>query len=290
MKGFLIINGFLESEKFNDIYSRLREAAGVLGIELLLFRNSDFQNSTDSPLMLPFRPDFVLFWDKDVFLAQAFERMEIPVFNSSRAIALCDDKAKMHYALSSLPSPKTVVAPMTFPNIGYTNTDFLKRTAEYLSFPIVVKECFGSFGAQVYLANNMEELERITKSHERVPLIFQKLVSESFGRDIRINVVGGRICAAMLRMNENGDFRSNITLGGTMLPYSPTDAECAFALSACEKLGLDFGGVDILFGNDGPLLCEVNSNAHFKSTYDATGINLADFIMEHIAGKVRGRS
>lgn len=288
MKGFLIVNGFLKSEKFDDIYSRLREAAGVYGVELSLFKNSDFINFAGKDPFLPYIPDFILFWDKDIFLARAFESMGIPVFNSSRAIALCDDKAKMHFALSSLPSPKTVVAPMTFPNIGYTNTDFLEKTAEYLSFPLVVKECFGSFGAQVYLAQNMDELTDIVKSHDRVPLIFQELISESVGRDIRINVVGGRVCAAMLRMSENGDFRSNITLGGITLPYSPTDAECDLAVAACEKLGLDFGGVDILFGKDGPLLCEVNSNAHFKSTYESTGINLADFIIEHIVGKVGG--
>ena len=91
----------------------------------------------------------------------------------------------------------------------------------------------------------------------------------------------------MLRENKLGDFRSNITLGGTALPYSPSDEECELAISACKKLGLDFAGVDILFGPSGPLLCEVNSNAHFKSTYDCTGINLADIIAKHITDKCR---
>ena len=29
-------------------------------------------------------------------------------------------------------------------------------------------------------------------------------------------------------------------------------------------------------------VCEVNSNAHFKNIYDCTGVNAADFILEHI--------
>jgi glutathione synthase/RimK-type ligase-like ATP-grasp enzyme len=45
---------------------------------------------------------------------------------------------------------------------------------------------------------------------------------------------------------------------------------------------VDFAGVDIMFGADGPVLCEVNSNAHFKNIYECTGINVGDAIMEYI--------
>ncbi|MBQ3224172.1 MAG: RimK family alpha-L-glutamate ligase, partial [Oscillospiraceae bacterium] len=188
-------------------------------------------------------------------------------------------------ALGDIPCPKTIIAPMTFPNIGFTDTSFLTSVAARLGFPIVVKEVCGSFGAQVYLARDFDELLKITTEHQSVPLLFQELIEESFGRDIRINVVGGRVCAAMLRESKNGDFRSNVTLGGSTLPYSPSDAECELALEAAERLGLDFAGIDILFGKYGPLLCEVNSNAHFKSTYDCTGVDLAACIAEHIIGK-----
>ena len=52
--------------------------------------------------------------------------------------------------------------------------------------------------------------------------------------------------------------------------------------------GLDFAGVDVLFGRDGPLLCEVNSNAHFKTTLECTGVNMAVEIMRHIARRLEG--
>ena len=193
----------------------------------------------------------------------------------------------MHLALKGLPMPKTVIAPKTFPNIGFSDLSFLDKVTSLLGFPLVVKESFGSFGAQVYLAHDMAELRDIIKQHERSPLLFQELVKTSFGRDIRINVVGGKVCAAMLRESKCGDFRSNVTLGGSTLPYSPTDAECELALAATERLRLDFAGIDILFGEDGPLICEVNSNAHFKSTYDCTGVDLADLIAQHITDKCR---
>jgi len=287
MNGVIVVNQFLSTEKFRDIYSRLESAFSEREVTLSLYTNAGLSHTLGEEIPFREKPDFVLFWDKDISLAREIESAGIPMFNSSDAIAICDDKAKMHLALRGLPTPKTIIAPMTFPNIGYTDTAFLGNVAKALGFPIVVKEAYGSFGAQVYLANDMDELVSITKAHERVPLIFQELISESFGRDIRINVVAHRVVAAMLRMSENGDFRSNVTLGGSTLPYSPTDAECELAIEASKRIGLDFAGIDILFGKNGPILCEVNSNAHFKSTYDCTGIDLADLIAEHIINKCR---
>ncbi len=287
MHGSLVINKFLSTEKFHDIYSRLQCAFDKRRVSLSLCTNAELCHVLGEKIPFGSKPDFVLFWDKDISLAQAIETEGVRCFNSASAIEACDNKAKMHTALRGLPMPKTIIAPMTFPNIGYTDTEFLGTVAKELGFPLVIKECFGSFGAQVYLAHNIDELISITREHESVPLLFQELVASSYGRDIRINVVGHKVCAAMLRKSTSGDFRSNVTLGGEAFAYSPSTAECELAISATKRLGLDFAGVDILFGENGPLLCEVNSNAHFKSTYDCTGIDLADLIGEHIINKCR---
>ncbi len=287
MNGILVVNKFLSTEKFRDIYARLESAFSEREVTLSLCANSDLSAPIGEKLPFSEKPDFVLFWDKDVTLARQIEAEGIPVFNSASAIEICDDKAKTHLALCGLPMPKTVIAPKTFPNIGYTDTGFLENVAEMLGFPIVIKETFGSFGAQVYLANDMDELVSITKEHEKTPLIFQELIKESAGIDIRMNVVGHKFRAAMKRESKNGDFRSNVTLGGSGVNYMPTEAEIALAEEASRRLGLDFAGIDILFGKDGPLLCEVNSNAHFKSTLDATGVDLASLIAEHIISKLR---
>ena len=287
MRGALVVNNFLATEKFRDIYARLENAFSEREVSLSLYTNSSLCHVHGEDIPFREKPDFVLFWDKDVSLARAIEEKGILCVNSADAIEKCDDKAKMHLALRPLPMPETYISPLTFPNIGFCDLSFLDSVAEELSFPLVVKEAYGSFGAQVYLAKNRDELFEIVKKHETKELIFQKFISESAGRDIRVNVVGHKVVCAMERRSENGDFRSNVTLGGKTLPYSPTDAEVALAEEASRKLGLDFAGIDILFGENGPLLCEVNSNPHFKSTYDWTGINLADYIAEHITEKCR---
>ena len=115
----------------------------------------------------------------------------------------------------------------------------------------------------------------------------QEFVESSKGRDVRIYVVGNQVVTAMERHNRN-DFRANITNGGTMSPYEPTKAQKEMAIHVCQELELDFAGVDILFGEkEEPVLCEVNSNAHFKNVFDCTGVNVADCIMEYIKKKIQ---
>ena len=180
--------------------------------------------------------------------------------------------------------PKTVIAPKTFDGVGYTDLSFLRVAEEKLGFPMVVKEAFGSFGQQVYLAEDSVQLREIVEKIGAKPFLMQEFISSSRGRDLRINVVGGKVVGVMYRENLE-DFRSNISGGGTGRAYSPTKAQEEMALTACRALGLDFAGVDVLFGQDGePILCEVNSNPHFKSSLQYTGVDVALEIIRYIKG------
>ncbi len=119
------------------------------------------------------------------------------------------------------------------------------------------------------------------------PMLFQEFIHSSKGKDLRLQVVGSQVVAAMYRYSDNGDFRANITGGGKMKPYEPTQKQIDLAVESCKILGLDFAGVDILFGKDNePIVCEVNSNAHFKNIYDCTGVNVADSILAYIIKRI----
>lgn len=283
MTGWLVVNGFLHSDKFNEIYNWLKTAFEKKGHTIDVYTNIELSNITE----ITNKPDFVLFWDKDIPLAKRLEKMGLKLFNSALAIENCDNKALTYIELKGIVNmPKTIVAPMTYRNIGYNNTDFVKNAIDKLGLPIVIKECYGSFGQQVYLAESYEEaIEIVTNTNE--PLIFQEFIAESKGKDIRINMVGNQAVASMLRYNNN-DFRANITNGGSMKNYTPTEEEIAVAQKVCKALNLDFGGVDILLGKNGPIVCEVNSNAHFKNIFDCTGVNVADYIGEYIEKCVVG--
>jgi RimK family alpha-L-glutamate ligase len=292
MRGLLVYNAFFKSggAKFSEINGLY--AAAFARAKVTLTPCSNAELAVRLPLRGEDRPayDFALFLDKDIRLAEHLERRGLRLFNSAAAIAACDDKAVMYGVLDrrGIPFPQTVLAPFVYNNQGYTDLSFLDGAEGALGFPVVVKECFGSFGAQVYLAKNRTELETLVKKIGAKPHLYQKFVSESAGRDIRVNVVGGRVAAAMKRHNPN-DFRSNITLGGRAEAYAPTDEEGALAVAACAALGLDFGGADIFYGNGAPVVCEVNSNCHIKSITEATGINVADMIAEYVVNAVKIR-
>lgn len=314
--GVLVTNAFLRTDKFVEHYEWLKEAAEQYDIALSLLEN------TDLLCMIPgkgeaFVPkeldkivseaDFILFWDKDVpygkLLQDICKKKQVPMFNSIEAIAACDNKMETYRILwewnmtrkdtERIPLIPTIAAPMTYANIGYTKLDFLDKVVETLGFPMIIKECFGSFGMQVYIAKDKEELLEYTKKLSGKPFLYQKMIQKSAGKDVRIQVVGGKVVASMYRYSENGDFRANITNGGSMKCYTPSKAECELAIRTTKALGLDFAGVDLLFANGikqgANVVCEVNSNAHFKNIFQCTNVNVADHIMHYIKDKLTGK-
>lgn len=279
LKGFLVVNAFLNSNKFNEIYDWLKKAAYKRDIDLDVFNNGE---------IIPEGYDFGLFWDKDIPLAKSLEKRGIRLFNSAEAIRICDDKYVTYDILSDseIAMPLTKAVPMTYENIGFTNFDFVDGLMSDFEYPVVIKECHGSFGAQVYLADNRDAACRVLSEIGGRPAIFQEYIAECSGNDIRINMVGNKAVCAMERYNDH-DFRANVTNGGSMRPHEVTGDELELALRVMEKLGLDFAGVDILLSDKGPLLCEVNSNAHFKNIFDCTGVNVADCIMDYIIEELK---
>lgn len=289
MNGWLIVNSFMDSDKFKEIYALLLESAKLKNISLKLLKSQEISDIVGSDFSNYTLPDFVIFWDKDVLLAQMLENAGVRVFNSADAIYSCDNKAQTYIRLAQagVRIPKTIIAPKTFESICYNDFTFLKNAIDRLSLPIIIKESFGSFGQQVFLANTEDEAKAIIEKIEYKEFVFQEFIKTSCGKDVRINVVGGQVVASMLRYNEN-DFRSNITNGGNMKPFTPSDAQKQLATVAAKALNLDFAGVDILFGSDEEaIVCEVNSNPHFKSTLECTGINIAEHIINYIAEELK---
>jgi len=289
-KGYIIINGFLREEKFFSLYSALKQSADRAGLQLELKTNIELMCDIASGKTVANEalPPFAVFWDKDVRLAKTLEAAGMKLFNSAGAIELCDDKSLTHIALMNrVPQPKTVLIPLTFPRIGYTDCAFLEKIADYLGFPLVIKQCFGSFGAGVYLARNMDEAKAALMKTAGGAAIAQQYIASSFARDIRAYVVGGSVVAAMLRHNESGDFRANVAQGGKADAYMLSEAQAALAVKTAQLLGCTFAGVDLLFGENGEMtVCEVNSNAHFAGISAATGVNIADKIIEAVAQRI----
>lgn len=285
VNGTIIINNMhTTSPKFVDTCNAFTAACESNGVNLSVKTNFDFTNLLNNGI----NTDFVLFWDKDVRLARRLEKLGVRVFNNAQAIEDCNDKSTTYLKLlgNGIEMLETLVAPFVYYKPDWSTTPFIEEAEKVLTYPLIVKECFGSFGKQVFLVNDRYELLKVVDTFEKRPFLLQKFVSTSEGRDLRLQVVGKEVVATMYRYNDN-DFRANVTNGGLMKNYTPNSEQCEMALKACEILGLDFGGVDLLFGEDDrPVLCEVNSNAHFINLSSCTGVNVADKIIKYVIGEI----
>ncbi|MBQ7344220.1 MAG: RimK family alpha-L-glutamate ligase [Clostridia bacterium] len=287
MKAWLIVNGFVDSKKFNELYGYLSRAAVRRNIELEIKASDSFTVPVGERICGKNKPNFVLFWDKDIHLARRLEAEGIRLFNSASAIGICDSKILTALALDGkVLTPRTVIAPKTFEGVGYNKPEFVENATRVLGLPVIIKEAYGSFGAQVYLASTLDEAKKIVSSLGHKDFVMQEFIAESRGRDVRVNVVGGRVVSAMERYNEN-DFRSNISNGGSMRKINLSPEMERAAVDAAMAIGLDFAGVDVLFGKDGPIVCEVNSNPHFKSSLECTGVDMSEKIMEYILEQMK---
>ncbi|WP_249870966.1 ATP-grasp domain-containing protein [Oceanobacillus saliphilus] len=289
IKGWIIYNGNLPGTKFLDYAEMVQQAATARNVETTIYKNNELLSLlTENQLsLIPFDeqelPDYAVFADKDIYLARQLELLGIRVFNSANAIEISDDKIATYQYLAAekLPIPKTIISPKIFFS-RTIDSDLLDSVMKEFGLPLIMKEAYGSFGEQVYLLQSKEEIMEKMQDIQEKPYLFQEFVPSSYGKDLRLQVVGNKVVAAMVRTNSD-DFRANVTAGGSMETYTPSKAETDLAIAAVKAINADFGGVDLLLGPDNTrLICEVNSNAHIRNLLDCTGINAAEYIMDYI--------
>jgi RimK family alpha-L-glutamate ligase len=156
-------------------------------------------------------------------------------------------------------------------------------------FPVIIKTVSGSKGNGVFLCKtksnlqDMLELVSMEKDSKTLNLIVQEYIKSSRGRDLRVFVVGGRVVGAMLRTAKNSrQFKANFSQGGKVEEFQ-IDQECEWiALESAKILGLEIAGVDILFGEDGYVVCEVNSSPGFVGFEEAIEIDIPQILFDYI--------
>lgn len=313
-QGWLIVNEYLDTEKFLEIRKLFLSGAEKKNVKLTVYTNADFAVDLSGAVVKSRafdegEPQFIIFYDKDIALASALEKMGYRLYNSADAIDVCDSKVKTATRISEynlncrddeakILMPKTYKVPFTYENIGIKDSysfDFLDYVEKDLceagegalsgAYPMVIKESNSSFGMGVHLAGSREEAVKLICEYGNKECIIQEYLSYSSGRDYRLQMVSDKCVCAMMRSNEN-DFRANITNGGKMSEYKPTDEDLTLARNVMKCLKLDFAGIDIMHDKSGrAVFLEANSNAHFKNIYDLTGINAAEKMIEYIVVK-----
>ncbi|QYJ74911.1 MULTISPECIES: 30S ribosomal protein S6--L-glutamate ligase [Shewanella] len=218
-------------------------------------------------------------------VVRQFEMMGVFAANDSISIARSRDKLRALQLLSR----KGVGMPVTgFANKPNNIPDLINMVG---GAPLVIKLLEGTQGIGVVLAETRKAAESVIEAFLglKANIMVQEYIKEANGSDIRCFVVGDKVVAAMRRQGPEGDFRSNLHLGGSAEPVKITPQERKSAVAAAKAMGLVVAGVDILRSARGPLVLEVNSAPGIEGIEQATGIKVAEPIVEYIEKVVAAR-
>jgi ribosomal protein S6--L-glutamate ligase len=215
-------------------------------------------------------------------VVRQFEQMDVYTPNTAAGIASSRDKLRSLQILSRH-------------DIGIPHTTFVRDRKDVLpaiarigGAPVIIKILEGTQGVGVILADSDKVAEAIieTMQSARQNVLVQKFIRESKGRDLRAFVVGDRVVAAMRRVAQGTEFRSNVHRGGKaeVVTLDPIYEETA--VRAAQILGLRMAGVDMLEGLDGPLIMEVNSSPGLEGIEGATGLDVAGAVIDYISDQV----
>lgn len=287
MNGVIIVNQEIGHNRYK--IDRLNEEFEKENIEInVLVNDGTLAKIENNNIVLNFKADFVIYLDKDIYLARFIEKCGIRMFNKADFIKLCDDKVLTFLACSNLNirMPKTFAGPLMYREPQNDDYLFLNTIVKEIGYPMIVKKVYGSLGEGVYLVNNYKELSDLYSEIYRNPILFQEYIQSSRGRSLRILIIDGKVFGGFVRFN-NADFRSNYgeTADGATLENS--QKYFAFAQDIADKLNIEYAGIDLLFDDsEDPILCEINSNAFFEEFEKVTGLNAARAIVKMIIKKM----
>ena len=215
-------------------------------------------------------------------VVRQFQQLDVYTPNSAAGISNSRDKLRALQILSRH-------------DIGIPHTCFVRRKQDVLpaiervgGAPVIIKLLEGTQGVGVILADSVKIAEAIieTLQSAKQNVLIQKFVGESAGRDIRAFVVGDRVVAAMRRVAQGGEFRSNVHRGGVAEAIELDSEYRETAVRSAQIMGLRVAGVDMLEGEEGPQVMEVNSSPGLEGIETSTQLDVAGAIIDYIERQV----
>ena len=211
-------------------------------------------------------------------VVKQFEMMDCYCVNTSESIANSRDKLRSLQILAE--------AGINMPITGFaSHTKDIEGVIQTVgSTPLIMKLLQGTQGQGIVLAETKKAAESVMSAFRQLDadIIVQEFIRESNGVDIRAFVVGDTVVSAMKRTAPDGEFRSNLHLGGSIEKIELTDEEISLAVKSTNILGLSVAGVDLMRSNKGPLVLEVNSSPGLQGIETSSKIDVASKIISFI--------
>jgi ribosomal protein S6--L-glutamate ligase len=215
-------------------------------------------------------------------VVRQFQEMDVFCANTAHGIANSRDKLRSLQILARH-------------HIGIPETTFVRDKKDVLpaiervgGAPVIIKLIEGTQGIGVLLADTVKMAESIIEllQSQKQNILIQKFVAESRGKDIRAFVVGDRVVAAMRRVAQGQEFRSNVHRGGIAEPVTLSEEYVEAAIRATQIMGLRVAGVDMLESATGPQIMEINSSPGLEGIENCTKLDVAGAVIDYIAAQV----
>ena len=218
------------------------------------------------------------------------EARGVPVMNSPRAIERSVDKFYTTALLqeAGLPTPETIVCEGADDAMDAVRAMLGRRRPGEAGGDVIIKPIFGSMGHGLVRVSDPDVAFRVVRSLEQVRAVFyvQRAIDHG-GRDVRAFVVGGRVLGAIERRAPEGEWRTNVSRGGSARAFTLPPEWETLALSAAAAVGADYAGVDLLPSREGGVfVLEVNGIPGWQGLQQATGLDVAAAIVTHLERRV----
>lgn len=223
------------------------------------------------------------------FLTLCLELIGYNVINNSKIGEICGNKLLTSMVLkkNNIPTPEAIYSFNSESAVTILNQFDLREK------PLVFKPVIGSWGRGVFPVRNKEigkmiiEMRQESSSPFSNIFYFQELVNRP-PRDIRCIVVGERLVAAIYRYSSNDEWRTNVAMGGKAEKIEITSELEDLAIKTAKAVGVGILGIDMMEDEKkGLLVHEVNNTVEFKGASSATGINIADLILDYLLLQIK---
>ncbi|MDQ3872973.1 MAG: RimK family alpha-L-glutamate ligase, partial [Thermoproteota archaeon] len=196
---------------------------------------------------------------------------------------MCGNKMYGHMELqkAGIRTPKAVAA-------------FSEQSAmavlDKIGYPAVIKPTVGSWGRLIALLRDNEAAQAVIEDRQHMFPLYQIYYFEEFinrpPRDIRAIVVGDRVVAAIYRYSGQGEWKTNMALGGRAEMCPITNELEDICLKATTAMRGQIVGVDLMESkSEGLLVHEVNNTTEFKNTVRVTGIDIPGLMIDYALGQ-----
>ena len=213
-----------------------------------------------------------------------WERMGVPVLNSSAGLEVAHDQLRSLQRLSA--------AGIRVPESSFCSQPYGESTFELLigEVPKVIKLLDGSQGNGVNLVHDYAGAKSLlsTLATLRSSGVIQRFYGEAQGCDYRIVMYRGVVLGAIRRIAAQGDFRANVHQGGRVERFEPSAEQVDLSHQAMLAVGVDFAGVDLIDTAEGSRVLEVNASPGFEGVEGGQFTSVTSMLAQVVADRILG--